>query len=168
MLFFVTGLSAPYSQTIGRTAMKISSTAFNMNATIPTQYTCEGNDINPELNFSDVPTAAKSLVLIVDDPDAPAGNWVHWLLWNISPSTTKIDKNSTPNNAVTGTNDFGKTEYGGPCPPAGSAHHYHFKLYALDTTLNLPSNAKKSTLLKAIQEHILESKELIGLYQRHH
>lgn len=166
LLFFATGFAAPNNQTLGRAAMKISSPAFKANETIPTQFTCDGKDFNPSLVFSDLPTNAKSLALIVDDPDAPVGDWVHWLVWNIAPNTTKIDENSTPQNTVTGTNDFGKTQYGGPCPPAGSPHHYHFKLYALDSTLELPADTNKAALLKAMQGHIIELSELVGLYQR--
>jgi len=107
----------------------------------------------------------KSLVLIVDDPDAPMGVWSHWVLFNINPSVQFIDENSSPEGAVEGLNDFKKHSYGGPCPPSGT-HHYYFRLYALDTTLDLTSEASREDVLKAIKDHILGSAELIGLYQR--
>ncbi len=117
------------------------------------------------LGDSPIPAEAKSLVLIVDDPDAPAGDWVHWTVWNISAKTKTIAENSLPENAAEGFTDFGKPGYGGPCPPTGT-HRYFFKLYALDTTLALNSSAKKTDIEKAMEGHILEQAELVGLYQR--
>lgn len=145
--------------------MKISSSAFENPGYVPAKYTCDGENISPPLRFLDIPENAKSLVLIVDDPDAPMGTWVHWLLWNIDPKTTKIEENSKPAGAVEGTTSFGDQAYGGPCPPSG-VHHYHFKLYALDTTLNLPTLAKKEDLEKTMKGQILASAEIIGLYTR--
>lgn len=145
--------------------MKITSSSFAHNQNIPPKYTCDGENINPPLLFSDIPADAKSLVLISDDPDAPMGTWVHWILWNIDPKTTEIAEKSVPAGAMEGTTSFGETGYGGPCPPSG-VHRYFFKLYALDTKLDLPISAKKEDLEKAIQQHILASAEMIGLYTR--
>ena len=146
-------------------AMNISSPAFTDNAAIPSKYTCDGEDINPELEISDVPEKAKSLVLIADDPDAPVGLWIHWLIWNIDPKTTSIEENSVPDGAQEGTTSFGKTGYGGPCPP-DKEHRYFFKLYALDTTLSLDSNETKDELESAMEGHIIDQTELVGLYDR--
>ena len=145
--------------------MKISSTAFEHNGQIPKQYTCDGSDVNPPLKFEGVPTEAKSLVLIVDDPDAPMGTWVHWVLWNIDPKTTEIEENSVPKSAKQGMNDFRKHYYGGPCPPSGT-HRYFFKLYALDTTLNIGPTVTKADVESSMKGHILAKAELIGLYRR--
>jgi phosphatidylethanolamine-binding protein (PEBP) family uncharacterized protein len=128
--------------------MKISSTAFEHNGQIPKKYTCDGSDVNPPLKFESIPDEAKSLALIIDDPDAPVGTWVHWVLWNIDPKTTEI-----------------QDDYGGPCPPSGT-HRYFFKLYALDTTLNLGPNVTKRDIESSIKGHILAKAELIGLYKR--
>lgn len=145
--------------------MKITSPSFGHNQNIPPKYTCDGENINPPLQFSDIPAAAKSLVLISDDPDAPMGTWVHWTIWNIDPKITEIVENNVPDGAIEGTTSFGKTGYGGPCPPSG-VHRYFFKLYALDEKIDLPTSAKKEDLEKAIQQHILASAEIIGLYTR--
>ncbi|MGD0282481.1 MAG: YbhB/YbcL family Raf kinase inhibitor-like protein [Dissulfurispiraceae bacterium] len=144
---------------------KLVSTAFQNNSLIPSKYTCDGSDINPPLAIGNVPGGTKSLTLIVDDPDAPMGTWVHWLVWNIAPDTKEIKENDAPKGAGFGLNDFKKTSYGGPCPPSGT-HRYFFKLYALDTTLNLPSGSKKADIEKAMKGHILAQTEIIGLYKR--
>ncbi len=145
--------------------MKIESSAFRQNEAIPSKYTCDGENVNPPLKFSRVPEDAKSLVLIVDDPDAPSGTWVHWTVWNIAPRTEGIGENDVPQGAVEGLTDFGKPGYGGPCPPSGT-HRYFFKVFALDITLDLDSSAKIEELEKAMEGHILAKDELIGLYQR--
>ena len=145
--------------------MIITSPAFSHNGQVPLKYTCDGEDINPPLTISGVPANAKSLVLIVDDPDAPRGTWVHWTVWNIKPDTTSIGENSLPMGAVEGTTDFGRTGYGGPCPPSGT-HRYFFKIYALDTLINLSSSARKADIEKVMEGHILDQTELIGLYKR--
>ena len=145
--------------------MKIISSAFEQGQSVLPQYTCDGENVNPPLSISDVPENAQSLVLISDDPDAPAGVWVHWIVWNIDPKTTEIAENSIPSGAVEGTTSFGKTEYGGPCPPSGE-HRYFFRLYALDTKLDLDSSADKAKIEAAMQGHILEQAELMGLYSR--
>jgi len=144
--------------------MKIISRAFENKQTIPQKYTCDGENINPPLQISDIPANTQSLVLIVDDPDAPSGDWVHWLVWNINPETKLITENESPKGAVQGTNDFGKQNYGGPCPPAGT-HRYQFKIYALNTILNLPSSSRKKDLETAMENHILDKDILIGLYE---
>jgi len=145
--------------------MKLTSSAFENNQWIPSKYTCDGEDINPHLEIGEVPEGAKSLVLIVDDPDAPMGTWVHWVVWNIEPSISLIKEGSVPEGGMEGLNNFGKHSYGGPCPPSGM-HHYHFKLYSLDTRLELSSSSKKEDIEKAMEGHILDWAELIGLYQR--
>jgi Raf kinase inhibitor-like YbhB/YbcL family protein len=145
--------------------MKITSLAFESKQIIPPKYTCDGEDVNPPLQISDIPDKTQSLALIVDDPDAPGGDWVHWLLWNINPKTKLIIENKSPKEAVQGINDFNKQSYGGPCPPSG-IHHYQFKIYALDTILNLPSSSRKKDLETAMINHILDKDILIGLYQR--
>jgi Raf kinase inhibitor-like YbhB/YbcL family protein len=140
----------------------IKSPAFANNEFIPTKHTCDGKDVNPPLNIEGIPDGTQSLVLIVDDPDAPMGTWDHWIVWNIPPSG-KIEENSVP--GVEGLNDFRKHSYGGPCPPSGT-HRYFFKVYALDTKLNLNANSRKNDLEKAMQGHILAKGELIGRYSR--
>jgi Raf kinase inhibitor-like YbhB/YbcL family protein len=145
--------------------LNITSPAFLSNETIPAKYTCDGADINPPLMFGGIPEKAKSLVLIVDDPDASAGNWNHWVFWNVDPKVTAIVEDSIPSGAVLGTNSFGRLTYGGPCPPSGT-HRYFFKLYALDTMLDLPEGSKKDDLEKAMGSHILEEANLIGRYER--
>ena len=146
-------------------SMKISSPAFENNQFIPVKYTCDGENINPPLKIEDVPEGTKTLALIVDDPDAPMGVWSHWVLFNIDPSVQFIEENSYPEGAIQGLNDFKKHSYGGPCPPSG-AHRYYFRLYALDTILDLSSEATRENVLKTIKDHILASAELMGLYQR--
>lgn len=145
--------------------MKIVSSAFEYNQNIPNKYTCDGENINPPLQFLDIPENAKSLVLIVDDPDAPMGTWVHWVIFNIDPKTSKIEENSKPETGIEGVTDFSRTGWGGPCPPAGS-HRYFFKLYALDKMLNLTSSVGKREVEEAINNHTLQESELVGLYSR--
>jgi len=146
-------------------ALKISSPVFGNNGNIPAKYTCTGKDVNPPLLIEDVPAKAKSLALIVDDPDAPGGTWVHWVLWNISPGTGEIRENSVPVGAAQGLNDFRVREYRGPCPPSGT-HRYFFKVYALDALLNLSTNSTKSDVEKTIKGHIIEQAQIIGLYRK--
>lgn len=145
--------------------MEIKSSAFEHNGEIPSKYTCDGENINPPLSIADVPEGAKSLVLVVEDPDAPSGTFTHWTVWNISPQAMEISENSVPEEAVEGKTDFGKVGYGGPCPPSGT-HRYFFKAYALDTTLDLARGAAKSELTQAVEGHVLGSAELIGLFAR--
>jgi len=145
--------------------MTVTSLVFKQNEMIPKQYSCDGENINPPLTIVNVPDNVKSLVLIVDDPDAPSGVWTHWLVWNIDPKTTDIKENSAPANAEVGKNDFGKLEYGGPCPPAGT-HRYFFKVYALDTVLNLSQGANRSQLDQIMKGHIIDKGELMGKYSK--
>ncbi|HTF99767.1 MAG TPA: YbhB/YbcL family Raf kinase inhibitor-like protein [Nitrospirota bacterium] len=147
------------------TALTITSPAFKHNGLIPAKYTCDGADINPPLVIEHIPAGAKSLALIVDDPDAPRGTWVHWVVWNIAADTKKIDEDTVPPGAAQGMNDFRQREYGGPCPPSNT-HRYFFKIYALDTRLTLGENTNKLGLEKAITGHILNQAELTGLYQK--
>lgn len=145
--------------------MKITSPAFENNQMIPQKYTRDGGNINPPLEITDTPKETKSLTLIVDDPDAPGGDWVHWLVWNINPETKIISENESPKGAIQGINDSGRQNYDGPCPPSG-IHHYQFKTYALNSILNLSSNSSKKDLEKAMEGHILDKDMLIGLYKR--
>jgi Raf kinase inhibitor-like YbhB/YbcL family protein len=145
--------------------LSISSPAFQHNGTIPVQYTCDGKDISPPLVINGTPKESKSLVLIVDDPDAPAGTWVHWVVWNIKPGTKEIQGGSVPAGSAQGINDFGRHDYGGPCPPSG-VHRYFFKLYALDTALDLSPNSRKADVEGAMKGHIIEESQIIGLYKR--
>lgn len=142
--------------------MKIKSPEFEHNQSIPSRFTCEGEDINPPLIIEDIPQEAKSLALIMDDPDAPMGTWVHWIVFDL-PLLSKIEENSIPGKQ--GLNNAGKRDYHGPCPPSGT-HRYFFKIYALDTVLNLKEGISKGQLEKAMQGHILAQAELVGLYKR--
>ncbi len=150
--------------------MKITSRAFSEGEDIPPKYTCDGENINPKLLISDVPEGAKSLAFIMDDPDVPKaihpeGIWTHWVMWNIPVETKIIAENSAPKNAIVGENSRGNNKYAGPCPP-DREHRYFFKLYALDTTLDLPVTTNKEGLLRATEGHVIGSAELIGLYER--
>jgi len=145
-------------------ALRISSPAFENNTVIPALYTCQGQDINPALQFEGVPAETKSLVFIMDDPDAPMGTWVHWVVFNIPPTTTQVLANSVPEGIV-GRNSWPKNAYGGPCPPSGT-HRYFFKLYALDVTLPLTQAANKKDVEAAMQGHIIAQAQLIGLYKK--
>jgi Raf kinase inhibitor-like YbhB/YbcL family protein len=142
--------------------IQVSCTAFKENEFIPRRYTCDGADISPSLNLDHVPEKAKTLAIIVDDPDAPAGTWVHWVIWNI-PVTHHVKENLS--RGIRGLNDFGKTIYCGPCPPQGT-HRYFFKVYALDCDLELPAGTRKADLEKAMSGHIIGFGELIGLYNK--
>ena len=146
--------------------MKLSSPAFEDNGRIPEKFTCDAEDVNPELIISEVPDGTASLVLIVDDPDAPAKVWEHWTVWNLPPETSGIGENSVPPGAIQGVNDFNRVEWGGPCPPPGKVHHYRFRLYALDVVLSLGSSSRKSEVEKTMQGHVLGQAVLTGTYQR--
>ena len=157
-------LAAVASFAAGGARMKITSSAFQQGENIPSKFSCDGSNTSPPLQISDVPGAAKSVVLIVDDPDAPSGLFTHWAVWNISPQTSTIAEGSTPK-GVHGTNDFGKSGYGGPCPPSG-AHRYYFKIFALDRELDLPVGAKRSQLDAAMKGHVIAQGDLMGRYSR--
>jgi Raf kinase inhibitor-like YbhB/YbcL family protein len=146
--------------------MKISSPNFSNNEFIPVDFTCDGKDINPEIYIDEVPENTLSLVLIVDDPDAPMGVWTHWTMWNIPPQTKIIKQGSLPEGAVEGITSFGKPGWGGPCPPQGKPHRYFFKIFALDKKLDLSSSASRNDLEKAMEGHILDKAEFFGLYKR--
>jgi Raf kinase inhibitor-like YbhB/YbcL family protein len=145
--------------------MEISSPAFKNNGLMPEKYTCDGANINPPLIIGSVPADAKSLVLIMDDPDAPMGTWVHWTVWNINPQTAEIAEDSSPEGASQGITSFGSSGYGGPCPPSGT-HRYYFRIYALNTELELPVKSTRQELDNALNGNILDQAELIGLYSR--
>lgn len=158
------GLS-PKSTTEYNSNMQIRSSAFENEKEIPSLYTCDSKGINPQLSFSDIPAEAKSLALVVDDPDAPAGVWDHWVVWNITPETKEISENSVPVGAVVGQNSWPQNEYGAPCPPNGT-HKYYFKLFALDTVLNIPETSGSKELTNAMQGHVVAQAELMGKYGR--
>ncbi len=145
--------------------MRILSSSFQNNQNLPAKYTCDGQNINPPLEFADVPGNAQSLALIVDDPDAIAGLWTHWLVWNIDPKTTQIAENNIPTGAIQGKTSSGGNIYHGPCPPSGS-HRYFFHAFALDLKLDLSADNDKVSLEQAMKGHVIEEAELIGLYNR--
>jgi Raf kinase inhibitor-like YbhB/YbcL family protein len=144
--------------------MNISSSAFKDGGSIPSNYTCDGANTSPPLAFDAVPAGAKSLALVVDDPDAPGGTFDHWVVWNIPGNTRAIAEGQSPQ-GVSGKNGFGKNGYGGPCPPSGE-HRYQFKLYALDTTLSLPPSASKADLENAMNGHTPAQVKMMGRYKR--
>ncbi|HPG41478.1 MAG TPA: YbhB/YbcL family Raf kinase inhibitor-like protein [bacterium] len=150
--------------------MKLSSAAFTEGGMIPSKFTCDGVNVSPSLAWEGAPVNTKTLALIVDDPDAPAGIWVHWVLFNIPPQTQNLSENVPHdkvlvNGASQGINDFRKFGYGGPCPPGGT-HRYYFKLYALDTTLKLAPGSSNRDLVNAMRGHILAEAQLMGKYKR--
>ncbi len=150
--------------------MRLTSSAFSEGSMIPRKYTCDGDDVSPPLKWADVPPQARSLALICDDPDAPAGTWVHWVLFNVPPATTALpesvsDDRILADHSKQGTNDFRNIGYGGPCPPGGT-HRYFFKLYALDVMLELDAGINKRQLLKAMEGHVLAEAQLMGRYKR--
>jgi Raf kinase inhibitor-like YbhB/YbcL family protein len=140
----------------------VKSAAFGNNERIPVRYTCDGADVNPPVTIDGVPEEAKTLVLIVDDPDA-MGTFTHWVVWNIPATTRRIEENTTPGKE--GISSYGKHSYGGPCPPSGT-HRYFFKVYALDTALDLKLSSTKRDVAKAMEGHVLAEGELLGLYSR--
>lgn len=151
-------------------ALQITSPSFSEGGMIPERYTCDGTDVSPELTWAGVPDDARSLALICDDPDAPMGTWVHWVLFNIPTDETGLPAAIKPeaslsNGALHGTNDFRKLGYGGPCPPGGT-HRYYFKIYALATTLSLESGATKAQVEDAMEGQILAEGQLMGKYKR--
>jgi Raf kinase inhibitor-like YbhB/YbcL family protein len=151
------------SLTISTTLLVIKSSAFKNNEFIPSKYTCDGLNINPEISIDEIPENTKSLAVIVDDPDSPNGTFCHWLIWDISPKSS-IKEDSSP--GIQGRNSMGENKYSGPCPPGGK-HHYHFKVYALDTKLSaLPSSTNQKEFEKAMKGHVIAWGELIGLYKR--
>ncbi len=161
---FAVALGAMASFAAGGAKMKITSSAFQEDANIPSKFTCDGADTSPPLQIADIPSEAKSLALIVDDPDAPGGLFTHWTVWNIPRQTSAVEEGSAPK-GVQGTNDFGKSGYGGPCPPSGT-HRYYFKVFALDRELDLPFGAKRGQLDAAMKGHVIAQGELMGRYSK--
>ena len=152
-------------------AFELTSSAFKQNESIPREYTCDGSDISIPLKWKDSPAGTKSFALIADDPDAPRGTWVHWVIYNLPADTQELSAgiahgDSLQNGARQGKNDFGKIGYGGPCPPSGPSHRYFFKLYALDQATNLKPKATEQQLLDAMKGHVLQETQLIGTYKR--
>jgi len=150
--------------------MELTSTAFAQGEPIPRKYTCDGEDISPPLRWSDPPQGTQSFALIADDPDAPMGTWVHWVLYNLPAEARTLPEGipaqaELPGGGQHGQNSWRRLDYGGPCPPSGT-HRYFFKLYALDTALDLDPGASKEQLLKAMEGHILAHAELMGTYAR--
>ena len=155
----------------GKMSIQIICAAFKEGETIPVKYTCDGENVSPALNWSGAPEGTKSFALICDDPDAPGRTWIHWVVYNIPATMTSLPeavpmKKTVLNNIIQGTTSFRKIGYGGPCPPRGPAHRYFFKIYALDTELNLKAGASENELLKAMEGHILAKGQLMGRYSR--
>ncbi len=170
LLLLLSGCRAATSPTAPATDWSLTSPAFEAGQPIPKQYTCDGQDVSPPLQWSDPPAGTQSLALIADDPDAPVGTWVHWVLYNLPANARSLDQvlpadAELSNGAHNGQNGWKKLGYGGPCPPGGT-HRYFFKLYALDTILNLEAGAGKKQLEEAMRGHILAQTELMGKYTR--
>jgi Raf kinase inhibitor-like YbhB/YbcL family protein len=149
----------------------LKTSAFQPGSEIPKQFTCEGQDQSPPLQWGDAPKGTQSFALIVEDPDAPSGTFTHWVLFNLPANLTELPQgvphsHHIPSGGVQGTNDFGKVGYGGPCPPAGKPHRYFFKLYALNTKLDLSPGAKKSDVEHSMDGHVIAHAEIMGKYQR--
>ena len=155
--------------------MKLTSSAFTHESNIPQRFTCDGDDVSPALTWSDVPEGTEAFALIMDDPDAPPGTWVHWVLWNLDsaarelaegvPKQESLDGGASQG-ACWGVDSFERVGYYGPCPPPGSPHRYYFKLYALDARLDLPARATKDQVVQAMEGHIRAEAQLMGLYRR--
>ncbi|MCG6963347.1 MAG: YbhB/YbcL family Raf kinase inhibitor-like protein [Acidobacteria bacterium] len=155
-------------QAISEATMKsfrITSTAFAQGSPIPARYTADGDDISPPLEIHDPPDGTQSLALVMDDPDAPVGTWVHWVVWRIPPQSRELRPGEAPAGAVEGRNSWGRSGYGGPAPPSGT-HRYFFKLFALDVSPELPPTTDKAALLKAMDGHVLGQAQLMGTYTR--
>jgi len=169
VFFAIIFASLSFSEMEGGT-MELTSSAFSDGAMIPGKYTCDGVDVSPPLNWRALPDGTKSLVLICDDPDAPVGTWVHWVYYDIPagveglPENVETDEHPAQG-GTQGINDFRRIGYGGPCPPSGT-HRYYFKLYVLDTTLNLSPGATKKQVLKAMENHIIGQAQVMGKYRR--
>jgi Raf kinase inhibitor-like YbhB/YbcL family protein len=154
-----------------RMTLDLISPAFEDGETIPSTYTCEGDDVSPPLEWSGVPEGTRTIALICDDPDAPMGTWVHWVLYGLPADTTSLPEGVPADDVVAGgasqgKNDFKKIGYGGPCPPPGKPHRYFFKLYALDSELDLAPGASKKDVEKAMKGHVLAQGQLVGRYKR--
>jgi Raf kinase inhibitor-like YbhB/YbcL family protein len=152
-------------------AFEVRSPSFAAGGDIPVKHTCDGRDVSPPLRWTDPPAKTKSFALIADDPDAPVGTWVHWVLYAIPGAASELAEGVPPRDTVAGigthgVNDFGKVGYGGPCPPRGPGHRYFFKLYALDAEISLPPRTTKAGVLEALEGHVLGQAELMGRYKR--
>ncbi|OGG05986.1 hypothetical protein A3D05_03370 [Candidatus Gottesmanbacteria bacterium RIFCSPHIGHO2_02_FULL_40_24] len=146
--------------------MNIKSSVFENNEYIPRKYTCDGENINPPLTLAEIPDNTKSLVLIVNDPDAPSGDFIHWVVYNIAPDELEVNENSVPAGGVGGMNDSGNSGYAGPCPPPASPHRYFFRVFALDSVINLDKGARISEIKEKMDGRVIASAELLGLYKR--
>jgi len=151
--------------------IQIISTAFSDGQPIPAKYSCEGSDVSPPLKWTNAPANTKSFALIADDPDAPVGTWVHWVLYDLPPNTTGLPEDVAKTQVISGgakqgLNSWPRLGYGGPCPPPGKPHRYFFKLYALDTMLNLKPGATKKDVEAAMKGHVLAEGQLMGTYRR--
>ncbi len=169
LIFLLSSVLLPPSAGAGEkgktTGLSISSPAFAGNGNIPSRFTCQGLDVNPPLVIKNIPPGTVSLALVVDDPDAPVGTWVHWVAWNISAATGEIGENSVPPGCVQGRNDWKRNSYGGPCPPSGT-HRYFFRLYALNSELHISANSTAADLRQAMKGRIIGESELVGLYKK--
>lgn len=171
LLAFALASATPAAEPKGRSTMQLTSSAFTAGGDIPRKYTCEGGDVSPQLSWSNAPAGTKAFALIADDPDAPAGTWVHWVIYDLPADTKELAEGvatteTLTNGAKQGANDFRKVGYGGPCPPPGLPHRYFFKLYALDAPTGLNPRATKQQLLEAIKGHTLGEAEVMGRYKR--
>ncbi|MBI3609733.1 MAG: YbhB/YbcL family Raf kinase inhibitor-like protein [Nitrospirae bacterium] len=152
-------------------AFEITTSAFSQSKPIPKKYTCDGPDVSIPLTWTDPPNGTKSFAMIADDPDAPMGTWVHWVLYDLPAEARRLPEGvpkqeTLPDGSRQGLNDFGRIGFGGPCPPPGKPHRYFFKLYALDKKLSLPPRATKPQLLSAIKDHVLSETQIMGTYKR--
>lgn len=169
--FILLAMLACFGGTAQAVKLDVSSTAFTDGGRIPVKYTCSGEDVSPDIQWSRGPESTESYALIVDDPDAPGGPFTHWVIFNIPSNVTRLGEGVSTaarldDGSMQGKNHFGRTGYGGPCPPTGKPHHYHFNVYALDTRLNPGPGVSKEDLLKAMNGHILAQGELTGIYGR--
>lgn len=152
-------------------SLTVTTSAFESGAAIPAEYTCKGADVSPALNWTGAPARTASFVVIMDDPDAPAGTWVHWVMWNVPESTHSLSQavpkqEQFPDGSRQGRNSFGKIGYNGPCPPAGQTHRYFFRVYALDTKLELAAGADRAALGDAMGGHVLAKSEYMGTFHK--
>lgn len=164
------GAEKPGAGAADKMSLRLTSSAFQEGGLIPAEYTCAGANVSPPLKWGDVPAETKALALVVDDPDAPRGTWVHWVVYNLPAATRELAAGvpaqvELPGGGRQGRNDFGQTAYGGPCPPSGT-HRYYFKLYALNARLDLPPGATKQDLLRAMYGHILDEGQLMGRFKK--
>lgn len=163
-LMLIAGCSQQ-EEVVNMGGMNISSPSFSDGGRVPDRYACKGENVSPRIDLQGIPDNAKSLAIIVDDPDAPLKIWVHWIAWNITPIST-IPEAELPQGSVEGVNDFGIHQYSGPCPPPGSVHRYFFKVYALDTMLDIGEDSEKADLEKAMKGHVLAQATLVGTFSR--